>query len=87
MDRELLEKQVCAALFILGTVLLALYGTSLNLAPVDFATVTGLYVASVFIVFQITSYVFFHQIPSRPILLGGALILAGSMVVYIFRPS
>jgi len=34
--------------FVLGTVLLAFYGTSLNLAPVDFATVTGLYVAAVF---------------------------------------
>jgi hypothetical protein len=44
-----------AALFILGTVLLALYGTSLNLAPVDFATVTGLYVASVFIAARLLS--------------------------------
>jgi hypothetical protein len=34
-------------LFLLGSVLLALYGTSLNLAPVDFATVTGVYVATV----------------------------------------
>src|SRR5690242_15850200 len=61
--------------FVLGTVLLAFYGTSLNLAPVDFATVTGLYVAAVFITFQITSYIFFRQVPSVSILIGGLLII------------
>jgi hypothetical protein len=30
-------------LFLVGSALLALYGTSLNLAPVDFAAATGLY--------------------------------------------
>ena len=69
--------------FLLGTVLLALYGTSLNLAPVDFATVTGLYVAAVFITFQITSYIFFRQVPSASILIGGVLIIAGATVVYL----
>jgi hypothetical protein len=47
-------------LFAVGGVLLTLYGTSLNLAPVEFANVTGLYVATLFVVFQITNYVFFR---------------------------
>jgi|GEM_PF-1265878 len=73
-------------LFLLGSVLLALYGTSLNLAPGDFATVTGLYIAFLFVNFQITSYIFFNQVPTRPILLGGLLIIAGATIIYLGRP-
>jgi multidrug transporter EmrE-like cation transporter len=69
-------------LFTLGSVLLALYGTSLNLAPVEFATVTGLYVAMLFVVFQVVNYVFFHTAPSSSVLLGGSLIVVGGLVVY-----
>ncbi len=72
-------------LFLLGSILLALYGTSLNLAPVDFATVTGVYVATVFVVFQMNNYLFFHQAPSPPILVGGALIISGAMVVTLWK--
>jgi hypothetical protein len=42
-------------LFLGGFILLALYGTSLNLAPVEFATVTGMYVGILFVVFQIAN--------------------------------
>ncbi len=69
-------------LFFLGATLLALYGTSLNLAPVDFATVTGLYVAAIFIAFQLTSYIFFRQAPTWSILIGGMLIVSGAIVIY-----
>jgi len=69
-------------LFLSGATLLALYGASLNLAPVDFATVTGLYVAAVFIAFQVTSYIFFRQAPTWPILIGGMLIVSGAIVIY-----
>lgn len=59
-----------------GTILLALYGTSLNLAPTDFAAVTGVYVAIVFVVFQVNSYIFFRQSPTPKVLVGGTLIIA-----------
>ena len=72
-------------LFAVGTVLLALYGTSLNLAPTDFATVTGVYVATVFVVFQVNSYLFFHQTPTPKILVGGTLIIAGASVVTLWK--
>ena len=39
-------------LFALGTLLLVLYGTSLNLAPVDFATVTRAYIPTLFVAFS-----------------------------------
>ena len=72
-------------LFALGTALLGLYGTSLNLAPVDFATVTGAYIATLFVVFQITNYVFFGAMPTMGVLVGGALIVAGGVVVSVWR--
>jgi hypothetical protein len=71
-------------LFLLGSLLLTLYGTSLNLAPVEFASVTGLYIAVLFIVFQITNYVFFRAIPSTGVMLGGCLIVAGGLIVSRF---
>jgi len=72
-------------LFALGTLLLGLYGTSLNLAPVDFATVTGAYIATLFVVFQITNYLFFGAVPSPAVLVGGTMIVAGGLVVWIWR--
>lgn len=72
-------------LYILGAALLTSYGTSLNLAPVDFATVTGLYVALLFINFQIVNYVFFRTAPAAATLVGGVLIVAGGAIVYAWR--
>jgi hypothetical protein len=68
-------------LFLAGGLLLALYGTSLNLAPVEFAQVTGFYVATLFVVFQITNYIFFRTAPSLSVVIGGALIVAGGLIV------
>jgi hypothetical protein len=72
-------------LFLIGGTLLTLYGTSLNLAPVDFATVTGMYVATLFVVFQIVNFAAFRIIPSHGTLTGGALIVAGGLIVYFWR--
>ncbi|WP_263409755.1 hypothetical protein [Terriglobus tenax] len=72
--------------FLLGSLLLTAYGTCLNIAPVEFATVVGLYIALLFIVFQITNYLFFDVAPTIPVLLGGVLILSGSAIVYLWRP-
>lgn len=71
-------------MFLIGAVMLTLYGTSLNLAPVDFATVTGMYVATLFVVFQIVNYVFFRIIPRPGVLLGGSLIVAGGVIVFLW---
>ena len=72
-------------LFLIGGVLLTLYGTSLNLAPVEFAVVTGLYVATLFVVFQITNYIFFRALPTPGVLVGGALIVAGGLTVFFWK--
>jgi len=73
------------AFYLLGTGLLALYGTSLNLAPVEFATVTGLYIACLFVVFQITNYILLHTAPTLPVMVGGSLIVAGGLTVYFWK--
>ncbi len=76
---------VRVGLFLLGAVLLTAYGTSLNLAPVEFAKVTGLYVAMVFVMFQVMNYIFFRTLPSVGGVVGGSLIVAGGLVVYLWR--
>ena len=72
-------------LFLAGTALLLGYGSFLNLAPLEFGQVVGLYIATLFVVWQVINYVFFREIPTVPILLGGALILAGGGIVTFWR--
>jgi multidrug transporter EmrE-like cation transporter len=72
-------------LFVLATVLLGMYGASLNLAPVEFAEATGIYIASLFVAFQVVNYVFFHQKPSPAVLVGGTLIVIGAVVVAAWK--
>lgn len=73
------------ALFVGGGVLLTLYGSSLNLAPVEFGQVVGIYIATLFVVFQITNFVFFKTFPTTPTLIGGSLILVGGLIVGLWR--
>ena len=73
------------ALFALASVLLTLYGLFLNLAPVEFATVTGIYLASLFLAFQIVNYIFFRHVPSFGVLLGGTFIVAGAAIIYFSK--
>ena len=69
----------------LNPVLLALYGASLNLAPVEFAEATGIYLACLFIAFQLVNYLFFRHTPSPAVLLCGTLILVGAAIIYIWK--
>ena len=66
---------------LLGGALLLGYGTMLNLAPQPFERVVGLYIATLFCVWQIISFIAFGSVPSRSIVLGGSLIVAGGLVV------
>ncbi|MGO9356750.1 MAG: hypothetical protein ACLP1D_03640 [Xanthobacteraceae bacterium] len=68
-------------LFLAGAALLFSYGLALNLAPVEFGRVAGLYLAMLFVVWQIVNWFTFHTAPSTPIVIGGALIVAGGLVV------
>ena len=73
-------------LFVLGTVLLLGYGTFLNLAPLEFRDVVGLYIATLFVVWQIINFLFFGTLPNLPVVVGGAFIIVGGAVVSFWRP-
>jgi small multidrug resistance family-3 protein len=68
-------------LFVAGAALLFGYGLSLNLAPAEFSRVVGLYLATLFVVWQIVNFVTFRTLPTMPMLVGGALIVAGGLMV------
>jgi hypothetical protein len=72
-------------LFALTSFLLTLYGLFLNLAPVEFATVTGVYLASLFIAFQIVNFLFFRHVPAAGVLVGGTFIVAGAAIIYFWK--
>jgi small multidrug resistance family-3 protein len=75
------------ALFLLGTVLVAGYATFLNLAPLEFGQVVGLYIATLFVMWQIITFVFFRAVPTLPILAGGVLIVAGGLIVSFWKSA
>ena len=68
-------------LFAAGAILLFGYGLSLNLAPIEFKRVVGLYIATLFVVWQIVNVLVFRTTPEPPVLAGGALIVAGGLIV------
>ena len=75
------------ALMMAGAALLFGYGYSLNLAPVEFRHVVGLYIATLFVVWQLINFFAFRTLPNLPILLGGALIVMGGFVVTFWKPG
>jgi small multidrug resistance family-3 protein len=74
-------------LFVGGAALLFGYGTFLNLAPLEFGRVVGLYIATLFVVWQVINFITFRTAPSLPILLGGTLIVAGGLIITYWRPG
>jgi small multidrug resistance family-3 protein len=75
------------AVMAVGAVLLFAYGVMLNLAPLPFERVVGLYIATLFVVWQIVSFLTFRSLPGIPILVGGALIVAGGLLVSFWTPA
>jgi drug/metabolite transporter superfamily protein YnfA len=71
-------------IFLGGVVLLA-YGIFVNLAPADFGRLLGVYVVLFFIVAQVVNLLAFGIRPDAPILVGGAFILAGGLVITLWR--
>jgi hypothetical protein len=74
------------SLFAGGAALLFGYGLAVNLAPLEFGRVVGLYIATLFVVWQVVNCISFRSIPTVPILVGGAFIILGGAIVS-FWPS
>jgi hypothetical protein len=75
------------ALFAVGAVVLFSYGIFVNLAPLEFGQVIGLYITTLFVVWQLINFVFFHRPPTLPILVGGVLIGAGGLIVSFWKTA
>ena len=74
-------------LMVAGALLLFGYGVSLNLAPVEFGRVVGLYILTLFIVWQVVNGIAFRALPTLPIMVGGALIITGGLIVTFWQPT
>ena len=72
-----------AGLFVLGGLVLFSYGYVVNKPAWDFGRLLGIYVVFFFLVAQLISWLVFHQRPTGPILLGGALIVAGGVIMAV----
>ena len=73
-------------LFLAAAVLLFGYGLFLNLAPLEFGRVVGLYIATLFVVWQVINYIAFRTLPNLPILVGGAFVLTGGAIITFWKP-
>ena len=71
--------------FLVGAVLLFSYGFILNLAPVQFGQIVGLYIATLFVVWQIGNYIAFKTLPTLPIIIGGALVISGGLIITFWK--
>ena len=71
--------------FSAGALLLFGYGLSLNLAPVEFRHVVGLYIATLIVVWQVINFVAFRTSPDLPIWIGGALIVLGGLTITFWK--
>jgi hypothetical protein len=74
-------------LMVAGATLLLGYGSALNLAPLEFGQVVGLYIATLFVVWQIINFIGFRTLPNLSIVIGGTLIIAGGLIVTFWRPE
>ena len=69
------------ALIALGGVLLLGYGIVVNLPAWEFGRLLGVYVVAFFLVAQAVAWFAFSSAPTAPIVVGGALIVAGGLVM------
>src|ERR1700728_1559332 len=73
------------AFFAVGAALLFGYGLSLNLAPIEFSRVVGLYIAILFVMWQVVNLVVFRNPPAAPVIVGGVFIVFGGALVTFWR--
>jgi drug/metabolite transporter (DMT)-like permease len=67
--------------FALGALVLFAYGYTVNAPGWDFGKLLGIYVVFFFVVAQAISWIVFHQRPSSSILMGGAFIVVGGLII------
>jgi len=71
--------------FLLGAASLTSYGLVVNIPRWDFGRLLGVYVVLFFLCAQVIAKIRFGQTPTLPVTVGGILILAGGLIITIFR--
>jgi multidrug transporter EmrE-like cation transporter len=69
----------------LGAVVLFGYGLSVNLPKWHFGRLMGIYIAAFFVVAQAVALIFFGERLHAPTIAGGLLIIAGGVVLTVWR--
>ena len=67
--------------FSIGAAVLFSYGYVVNSPPWKFGELLGVYVVLFFITAQLISYFVFGATPGKPLLVGGAFIVAGGLII------
>ena len=75
------EGAIRALLFVAGAAVLFAYGWVVNAPGWDFGRLLGLYVVFFFAMAQLIAWLAFGQLPTRSLLIGGALIVSGGLVI------
>ena len=65
----------------ISAMLLFDFAFTFNLAPVEFRELVGLYIATLFIVWQIIKYLAFEILPTLQVLAGGVFIITGGLII------
>ncbi len=71
----------------LGGAVLFGYGLMVNLTKWEFSRLLGVYLAVFFVVAQVAAVLVFRERLHAPVLAGGALIVAGGLVMTLWRTS
>lgn len=71
--------------YLLGALLLSGYGLLVNQPALDFGKTLGLYITVFFVVSQIVAFCAQGERPALALLIGGALIVAGGLVIHFGR--
>jgi small multidrug resistance family-3 protein len=71
--------------FVAGAAVLAAYGSVVNASRWEFGKLLGVYVVLFFLMAQLLARVRFGQSPTPPIYAGGALIVAGGLLIAFWK--
>jgi drug/metabolite transporter superfamily protein YnfA len=74
-----------AVFLAVGAVVLFGYGCAVNAPPWDFGRLLGVYVTLFFLVAQAINLFVFGVRPQLPIYVGGSLIIAGGLLITLWR--
>lgn len=71
--------------FLVGTLVLAGYGSFVNVPRWDFGKLLGLYVVLFFLMAQLLAKIRFGQSPTPPVYAGGACIVLGGLIIAFWK--